>query len=76
MSTATAVPAIAVAIIALGWAIARIARAGDDLPALCDVRDERIDALPPDHTDGLTWDPRWDEEPRPGTGPRRHGEVL
>lgn len=41
-----------------------------------DVRDPRLDTLPPDPAAGLTWDPRWDEEPRPGTGPRRRREEV
>lgn len=39
-----------------------------------DGYDERIARLGPDPDDGLTWG-EWDEEPRPGTGPRRSEEA-
>jgi hypothetical protein len=81
VSTATAVPAIAAAISIGGLAAVTIrvwiGRAGEVIHALtADARDPRIDALPPDPTDGLTWDQRWDEEPRPGSGPARREVEL
>ena len=46
-----------------------IGRAAETLAALL-TDDPRVENLPPDLTDGTTWDARWDEEPRPGSGPR------
>ena len=81
MSTPTAVGAIAAGIgiggCAVAWAIARLGLAKNKIPALCDLGED-----PDAHDDhdliygGTTWDPRWDEEPRPGPGPSRRRAVL
>lgn len=40
-----------------------------------DDYDPEIARLGPDLDAGLDWNARWDEEPRPGTGPRREQEA-
>ena len=81
MSPAEQTGAIAAAITLTGLAAVTIrvwiGRAGETLTALlADHRDRRVEDLPPDLTDGTTWDPAWDEEPRPGSGPRREEAEL
>ncbi|GGV33984.1 hypothetical protein GCM10010182_67270 [Actinomadura cremea] len=81
MSTAAAVPTIAAGIIAAALAAVTIrvwiGRAGEVIDTLtADVRDPRIDALPPDPTDGRDYDPDLDEEGLPGTEPRRNQEAM
>lgn len=81
VSTPTAVGAIAAAIglggVTIAAATVYLGRAADLLRTLLapiEDPDAHDDA---DHIyGGTTWHPRWDEEPRPGTGPRRDREVL
>ncbi|MFD0902372.1 hypothetical protein [Actinomadura sediminis] len=69
-------------VISVGGAVALLAFAvcvterDEQTRATHDERDPRIDALPPDPTDGRDYDPDLDEVGLPGTGPRRDREEA